>query len=257
MAIITVAGIDIDVWEGGDGPPLLFLHGAGGFRPNAAYLDLLGRHRRIIAPSHPGFGLSGIPEWMDRPDDIAHVYLELLDRLNMTRLDIIGTSFGGWIAAELATMQPHRLRRLVLVAPAGVKTGSREELDIPDIFAQPADAVQRMLYVDPEKFRVDPDAMTDEELRIMLRNRESLALFAWEPYFHNPKLPHRLHRVTCPTLFLRGAHDGLMSAEYTARYAALLPDAKIVTVPNAAHVPQLEQPEAFTAAILSFLQAEA
>jgi pimeloyl-ACP methyl ester carboxylesterase len=257
MAIITVAGIDIDVWEGGDGPPLLFLHGAGGFRPNAAYLDLLGRHRRIIAPSHPGFGLSGIPEWMDRPDDIAHVYLELLDRLNMTRLDIIGTSFGGWIAAELATMQPHRLRRLVLVAPAGVKTGSREELDIPDIFAQPADAVQRMLYVDPEKFRVDPDAMTDEELRIMLRNRESLALFAWEPYFHNPKLPHRLHRVTCPTLFLRGAHDGLMSAEYTARYAALLPDAKIVTVPNAAHVPQLEQPEAFTAAILSFLQGEA
>ena len=90
----------------------------------------------------------------------------------------MGASFGGWIAAELATMQPGRLRRLVLVAAAGVKTGSRDELDIPDIFAQPADAVQRMLYVQPDKFRADPAAMTDEELRIMLRNRESLALLA-------------------------------------------------------------------------------
>jgi len=257
MGMMSLAGVDIDVWQGGDGPPLLFLHGAGGFHPRAAYLDLLGQHRRIIAPSHPGFGLSGLAEWMDRPDDIAHLYLELLDRLNISQLDVIGASFGGWIAGELATMQPQRLRRLVLVAPAGVKTGSRDELDIPDIFAQPAEAVQRMLYVDPDKFHTDPNAMTDEELRIMLRNRESLALFAWEPYLHNPKLPHRLHRVTCPTLFLRGAHDGLISADYTARYAALLPNARIVTLPDAAHVPQMEQPGAFAAATLSFLQGEA
>jgi pimeloyl-ACP methyl ester carboxylesterase len=256
MSIISLAGVDIDVWEGGDGPPLLFLHGAGGFRPGPAYLDLLRRHRRVIAPSHPGFGLSGLADWMDRPDDIAHLYLELLDRLNIGQLDIMGASFGGWIAAELATMQPQRLRRLVLVAPAGVKTGSREELDIPDIFALPADAVQQMLYVNVEKFHADPVSMTDEELRVMLRNRESFALFAWEPYLHNPKLPHRLHRVSCPTLFLRGAHDGLISAEYMARYAALLPGARIVTIPDAAHVPQLEQPEAFAATVLSFLQGE-
>ena len=256
MGIIQLAGVDIDVWQGGDGPPLLLLHGAGGFRPGPAYLDRLGLQRRVIAPSHPGFGLSGLADWMDRPDDIAHPYLELLDRLNIGRLDVIGMSFGGWIAAELATMQPQRLRRLVLVAPAGVKTGSRDELDIPDIFALPADAVQRLLYVAPDKFRADPAAMTDEELRIMLRNRESLALFAWEPYLHNPKLPHRLHRVACPTLFLRGAQDGLISADYVARYAALLPDARIVTLPDAAHVPQMEQPEAFAAAVLAFLQGE-
>ncbi len=256
MGIISLAGVDIDVWEGGSGPPLLFLHGAGGFRPGPAFLDLLGRHRRVIAPSHPGFGLSGLAGWMDRPDDIAHLYLELLDRLEIPQLDIVGTSFGGWIAAELATMQPHRLRRLVLVAPAGVKTGSRDALDIPDVFATPADVVQRMLYVDPDKFRVDPAAMTDEELRIMLRNRESFALFAWEPYLHNPKLPHRLHKVTCPTLFLRGAHDGLISAAYTERYAALFPDARVVTLADAAHVPQMEQPQEFSDTVLNFLRGE-
>ena len=187
MPTITLAGVDIDLWEGGDGPPLLFLHGAGGFRPTDAWLTLLGRHRRIIAPSHPGFGRSGLADWMDRPDDIAHLYLELLDRMALAQLDIMGASFGGWIAAELATMQPERARRLVLVAPAGVKTGSRDELDIPDIFALPAAAVERMLYVAPDKFRPDPAKMSDDELRIMLRNRESLALFAWEPYLHNPK----------------------------------------------------------------------
>jgi pimeloyl-ACP methyl ester carboxylesterase len=254
MGMVSIAGVEVDVWEGGDGPPMLLLHGAGGFRPGLPYLELLGRHRRIIAPSHPGFGLSGLPDWMDRPDDIAHLYLELLSRLNIEQVDIIGTSFGGWIAAELATMHPQRLRRLVLVAPAGVKTGSRDELDIPDMFAQPAEAVQRMLYVDPQKFRPDPATMTDDELRIMLRNQESFVLFAWEPYLHNPKLPHRLHRVTCPTLFLRGAHDGLISADYTTRYAALFPDARVITLPNAAHLPQLEQPEAFSSAILGFLQ---
>ena len=256
MGTVTLAGVDIDVWEGGDGPPLLFLHGAGGFRPGPAFLDLLGRHRRVIAPSHPGFGLSGLADWMDRPDDIAHLYWELLDRLGFDGIDVVGTSFGGWIAAEMATMQPQRLRRLVLVAPAGVKTGSRDTLDIPDMFATPADAIQRLLYVDPEKFKVDPATMTDEELRIMLRNRESFALFAWDPYLHNPKLPHRLHKVICPTLFLRGAHDGLISADYVSRYAALVPNARIVTLPDCAHLPQIETPDAFADAVLSFLQAE-
>jgi pimeloyl-ACP methyl ester carboxylesterase len=256
MGTITLAGVAIDVWEGGDGPPLLFLHGAGGFRPGPVFLDLLAQHRRVIAPSHPGFGLSELADWMDRPEDIAHLYWELLDRLGIDQPDVVGTSFGGWIAAEMATMQPQRLRRLVLVAPAGVKTGSRDALDIPDMFATPADVVQRMLYVDPDKFKTDPAAMSDEELRIMLRNRESFALFAWDPYLHNPKLPHRLHRVHCPTLFLRGARDGLISADYVARYAELLPNARIVTLPDTAHVPQLERPEAFAAAVLSFLQGE-
>jgi pimeloyl-ACP methyl ester carboxylesterase len=254
MGIISLAGVDIDVWEGGDGPPLLFLHGAGGFRTGPAYLDRLGRHRRIIAPSHPGWGLSGLADWMDRPEDIAHLYLELLDRLRIEHLDIVGTSFGGWVAAELATMQPRRLRRLVLVAPAGVKTGDRDALDIPDMFATPAATLERMLYVEPEKFRPDPAKMSDEDLRVMLRNRESFALFAWDPYLHNPKLPHRLHRVTCPTLFLRGEKDGLISAAYMERYAALLPDARAITLPNAAHVPQMEQPDAFCDAVLNFLR---
>src|ERR1700729_2205619 len=89
MATVQLADVSLDVWEGGDGPPLLFLHGAGGFRSDHPFLGLLGRHRRITAPSHPGFGASSLPEWIDRADDVAHVYLGLLDRIGREPIDLI------------------------------------------------------------------------------------------------------------------------------------------------------------------------
>jgi pimeloyl-ACP methyl ester carboxylesterase len=255
MSTITLAGVTLELHESGDGPPLLFLHGAGGFRPDDAFVGLLGRHRRVIAPSHPGFGASSLPDWMDRPDDIAHIYLALLDHLGHARLDVIGCSLGGWIAAELTSMVPERVRRLVLVGPVGVKLGSRDTLDIPDIFAMPAPAVERLLYHDPDRHRPDLTKLSDDQLAVMLRNRETTALLTWEPFMHNPKLPHRLHRVRCPTLFLRGESDGLVSAAYLERYAAVLPDARITTIPVAGHVPQVEHPTAFVDAVMSFLNA--
>lgn len=257
MTSIDLAGIALDVWQGGEGPPLLFLHGAGGFRGDHPFLARLGRHRRISAPSHPGFGVSSLPNWIDRPEDIAHVYLGLLDRLAAEPMDLIACSLGGWIGAELASMVPERFRRLIFVAPVGVKLGSRETLDIPDIFAMPAGAVETLLYHQPERYRPDPAQLSDQELTIMLRNRETTALLTWEPYMHNPKLRHRLHRITNRALFLRGEHDGLISAEYLAGYAGLLPNARTLTLPNAAHVPQIEQPDAFVDAAVAFLNGEA
>lgn len=257
MPTMELSGISLDLWEGGDGRPLLFLHGAGGFRADHPFLAFLGRHRRIIAPSHPGFGASSLPEWIDRPDDIAHIYLALLDRVGSGPFDLIACSLGGWIGAELTSMVPEKFARLVFVAPVGVKLGSRDALDIPDIFALPAATVERMLYHDPERFRPDPAKLTDQELAVMLRNRETTALLTWEPWMHNPKLPHRLHRVANPALFLRGEHDGLISAAYLEGYAKLLPNARTLTLPDAGHVPQLERPDAFVDAAVAFLNGEA
>src|SRR5882757_11557613 len=121
--MISVAGIDFDLYERGQGAPLLYLHGGGGIGLDIPFLDRLARERRVIAPSHPGFGKSSLPDWLDSVDDIAHVYLELMDRLSLTRADVIGFSIGGWIAADLATKVPERIGRLVLIGPVGVKTG--------------------------------------------------------------------------------------------------------------------------------------
>lgn len=255
--VIAIAGVELEMYEAGEGPPILFLHGAQGFAPEHPYVAPLSERHRLIAPSHPGFGTSSLPDWIDSVDDIAYIHLELLDRLRLDQVDVIGCSIGGWIAAELATKAPKTVRRLVLVGPVGVKTGPVDRLDVPDIFALPQGDLQRLLFHDPERMRVDPARLSDEQLAISARNRETLALLSWEPYMHNPKLRHRLHWVTAQALFLRGESDGLVSAEYLAAYARLLPNARTTTIAAAGHAPHVEQPEAFARAVLQFLEAGA
>jgi pimeloyl-ACP methyl ester carboxylesterase len=178
-----------------------------------------------------------------------------MDRLGIERVDLVGASIGGWIAAEMATKAPERFKKVVLVAPVGVKTGPIDKLDIPDIFAMPQENVNKLLFHDPQKFQFDASRFSDEELTVIARNRETLTLLVWEPWMHNPKLKHRLHRLTMPTLFLRGESDGLVTADYLERYARLVPKARIETVAKAGHAVQAEQPDAFAAKVLGFLGA--
>jgi pimeloyl-ACP methyl ester carboxylesterase len=255
--LLSLAGVEIEVHEAGEGAPILFLHSGQGFIPTHPYVGLLAKGRRVIAPSHPGFGTSGLPDWLDTVDDIAHIYLELMDRLSLQRVDVIGCSIGGWVAAEMGSKSPERMRKLVLVAPVGVKLGPVDKLDIPDIFAMPQEQMNRLLYHDPSRAVVDLATLPDDELTAVVRNRETMALLTWEPYMHNPKLKHRLHRLNVPTLFLRGASDGIVSAEYLAGYARLLPNARTDTIAEAGHAPQVEQPQAFAQKVLAFLDAAA
>jgi len=252
--MVAIAGVDLEVTERGQGAPILYLHGGAGVALDLPFVERLAKVRRVIAPSHPGFGRSSLPDWIDSVDDIAHIYLELMDRMDLKRIDLVGFSIGGWIAAEIATKVPERLVRLALIGPVGVKTGSPDKLDIPDVFAMPATKLNILRFHDPRKNPVDLGAMPDEELQIVARNAETLALLTWEPYMHNPKLRHRLHRVDLPALFLRGASDGIVSAEYLDRYAALLPKAKIETIAEAGHLPHVEQLDATAAKVLEFLQ---
>lgn len=253
--VIAIAGVELELFELGEGPPILFLHNGGGFFPEQRFVRLLSAGHRLIAPSHPGFGRSTLPDWIDSCDDIAYVHLELMDRLGLRQTDIVGCSIGGWIAAELATKSPERVRKLVLVCPEGVKVGPSDRLDIPDIYAMPEDELERISYHDPTQMRLDPSRLSDEELAIRVRNRATTALLVWEPYMHNPKLSHRLHRVTAPTLFVRGESDGLVSADYVAAYARLLQNARVVTIDEAGHSPHLEQPDAFARVVLQFLES--
>jgi pimeloyl-ACP methyl ester carboxylesterase len=250
---MTVAGIALEIAEEGSGPPLLMLHGGEGFDTRQPINAILSRNRRLICPSHPGFGKSALPDWLDSIDDIAHVYLDLLDQLHLQTVELVGCSVGGWIAVEMATKAPERFTKLLLVSPVGVKTGSPDQLDIPDVFALSEAELNRRLFHDPARMVREPASMTDDELTVAVRNRETLALLTWEPYMHNPKLNHRLYRVRCPTLFMRGDCDGLVSDQYMQNYAALIPKARTAVISEAGHVPHLEQPEAFAEVAMQFL----
>jgi pimeloyl-ACP methyl ester carboxylesterase len=252
---LKVADIELELFDTGQGAarPVLFLHGGGGFGPQQPFVAPLSAKRRFVAPWHPGFGKSGLPDWLDSIDDIAHLYLELMDILKLDRIDLVGCSIGGWIAAEMATKSPERFHRIVFSAPVGIKVGPPDKLDIPDIFAMPESDVLKLTFHDPARMKPDTTKMSEDELAAMFRARETLALLTWEPWMHNPKLRRRLHRVVAPALFIRGESDGLVSQPYLEAYARMLPNARTLTIKAAGHVPQLEQPAAFAAAVLEFL----
>jgi pimeloyl-ACP methyl ester carboxylesterase len=243
---ISLHGVRLEVVERGRGHPIVWLHGEEGLDPEAPFLDLLARHGRVIAPSHPGFGQSPDVDTFDSVDDLAYLYLDLLAERDARDAVVIGASLGGWIAAELAVKCTARLGRLVLVAPLGIKVGDRETRDIPDIWALDPDEVVRLQWADPARAAVDYTALQEERVRVIARNREATALYGWDPYMHDPKLKQRLHRIDVPTLLLWGADDRFVtSGYYGAAYQALIPGARLETIAGAGHFPHLERPDAF------------
>jgi pimeloyl-ACP methyl ester carboxylesterase len=252
---IDIAGVEIEYHEGGEGSSLLYLHAGGGFRPTHPAMPHLARRHRIIAPSHPGFGRSSLPSWINSVDDFAHIYLELMQRLNLQDTILVGASIGGWVAAELATKNTSRLSHLVLIGPSGIKVGSRDTLDIPDIFAMTPAEFEKRLFRDPEKFHPNFTKMNDDDLAVVARNRQTMALIAWEPYLHNPKLKHRLQMIDVPTMVVRGEHDGLISKKYAKAYADLIPGAAFMQIAEAGHAPDVEQAETFANTLSNWMES--
>lgn len=253
--LLTIHGVQLEVVDRGQGRPILLLHEEDGLTPRAPFLALLAAYGRVLAPSHPGFGHSPDSTFIDTVDDLSYLYLDLLAELNLRDVMVIGCSLGGWIAAEMAVKSTERIDKLVLVAPVGIKVGDRETRDIPDIFALSPAEVTRLKYHDPTRAAIDYTILSDDELTVIARNREATALYVWEPYFHNPKLRHRLHRVDIPTLLLWGASDRFITpGYYGAVYQKAIPGAKLEMIDGAGHLPHLEQPEACVERVRAFIE---
>ena len=216
-ASISVNGSRLELIDRGRGRPILFLHPHIGLEPTAPVLDMLAAGGRLIAPSHPGFGRSELPAAVTTVDDLAYFYLDAMDELDLEQTLVVGVSLGAWIAAAIAIKSTARMSRLVLANPVGIKVGDRETRDFLDVFAMLEDEFNGKAFADPAKAQRDYRAMSEDELRIVARNRESAARFAWSPYMHDPKLRERLHRIGIPTLVLWGASDGLVAGELWPR----------------------------------------
>jgi len=248
----VVNGIRVDLIERGKGRPLLFLHPGIGIESTAPVLDRLAERAHVLAPSHPGFGTSDLPQWMTTVDDLSYFYLDLMDALDLRDALVVGVSFGAWIAAEIAVKSTARISRLVMANAVGIKVGNRETRDIADIFAVVEPDFNKLAYWDPKTGERDYKALPDAEVAAVARNRESLARFAWQPYMHDPKLKNRLHRIRIPTLFLWGAHDRILSESYGRAYCAAIPGARFELIEKAGHFPHLEQPQVFADRVFAF-----
>lgn len=264
MTRLQAGPLALEVLRRGEGPPILMIHGINPVHPRAPFVEMLARHGEVIAPSHPGFGTSDRPTDFDSMYDLVNLYHDVLDAIAAPGVSVIGLGFGGWLAAELAVAGARKIERLVLVDPVGIRISDRETRDIVHFFNTDPAELNRRAWHDPAN-RPDgiyalgwqatiSEAMTNDEMIALARNWDSLCLYGWKPHMYNPQLAFWLRRIAVPTLVLWGASDRIVTPDYGRAYARLIPHAVFRLIDAAGHHPELEQPRAFTDAVVPFLR---
>jgi pimeloyl-ACP methyl ester carboxylesterase len=251
---MTVCGIDLEMLRGGQGDPIVLLHGMNSLTQTHRFPSLLAAHGSVAAPSCPGFGTSPRPKDFDTIYDLVHLQRALLDALPGEKITLVGLSFGAWLAAEIAAQGHARLSRLVLVDPVGIKISDRETPDILDVFNRSPAEVTRAAWHDPARYAPDFDAMEDAEIVRHARDRDALCLYAWHPYMYNPQLRRWLGRIAVPTMVVWGDSDGIVKPDYGRAFARLIPGARFETIADCGHHPEIEQPEKLVTLIRSFME---
>jgi pimeloyl-ACP methyl ester carboxylesterase len=249
---IPIRGCNIALMRGGAGRPLLILHGASDAGRWLPYMADLAARRDVIAPEHPGYGASDTPDWLDTIPDLASFYLDFLDQLDLSRVDLVGFDLGGWIAAELAVRNSRRLASLTLVGAAGIHVKGVEQVDP---FLRNDEQSIRDLFHDPKCAEEMLQQWRRPEFEdLVLKNRTTTARLIWEPRGYDPHLHKWLHRIDVPTLLVWGESDRLYPQDYAFAYQRLIPGSKVAIIPACGHLPQIEQRQAFVAALEGFLE---
>ena len=251
--IHKIAGTKVDVERRGKGPPLLLLHGEDGFEGTLPLVDDLARHFEVFLPHMPGFRASKLPAFIRSIDEVSYVWLDLLDRLDLRAVTILGFSAGGWLAMEMATKSSSRIGRMVLTGSVGIKFGNAYDRDIEDIYFHKTEIVRGLRFDNPENDpHRDLSSLNKKQSLELAKSREAIAKLCWEPYFHSPSLTNRLHRINIPVQVVWGAKDRMTALKYGRAIARALPNSRFASIPSAGHFPHIEQPDLFAAVLNEF-----
>ncbi len=224
------ADLTVCIDEQGSGRPLLLLHGGAGPQSVSGFAGTLAQYAHVLAPTHPGFAGEPRPEWFDSVDDLAITYLDLLERLDLHDVIVMGISFGGWIAAEMAVRDTRRVGGVILVDAAGIQVDGYQIVRPP---SRPSAAA-------PTDNAPVPN---HEQPTVPATDQQTLAVYTREHGgFSDPKLRRRLARVTIPALVVWGENDPIIAPGYGRAYAQALPNARFALIPACGHLPQLDQP---------------
>ena len=241
--------------QGGSGEPLLFLHGAGGLH-EGEYLDLLAQRFTVYAPWHPGFGASEGSEHIDDIIDLALYCHDLMDELGLESAHVVGHSMGGMLAAELAALCPHRVRRLVLANPVGLW---RDDEPVLDFFTLSPEQLLPYTWHDPEseaaKIAYPVPETKEERVEQAYQRIQALATaskFLWP--IPDRGLRRRIHRIQSPTLIIWGESDRLVPPSYAEDFRSQIKDARVTILPECGHQPMLEKRDEFVSLVAAFLE---
>jgi pimeloyl-ACP methyl ester carboxylesterase len=249
--------VETEVAIQGNGPPLVFLHGPWGLRTDSAFLERLAQTHTVYAPRHPGTspsdpdGITHIDNWWD----LMVYYGELFDRLELRAPAVVGHSFGGLVAAELAATVPDRVSKLALIDPIGLW---RDDLPVKNWMILPDDVRRRALFADPDGEAAgrffglpdDPEARADAQVGFTW-SQACTGKFVWP--IPDKGLKKHIHRIQVPTLLIWGKQDGVIAAAYADEFARRIAGSRVALIDGAGHLPHLEQLEAVARLVRDFL----
>lgn len=247
---LKIGGVKTVLFTGGKGKPVVYFHGGGTFHGVDFARSWL-KHFRVIAPFHPGYGESGDDPRMDSMQHYLLHYLELFERLELRRFDLVGISLGGWMAAEFAVMFPERIRRLVLAAPAGLRV---PEYPSPNLAEIPREEILSYLVKDLDTLKPHlPKSKREAEALAALMEGEALTAARIAPLGPvSPILERWLHRATMRTLLIWPKEDRILPVGQAKKWMRLLPNAKLLVADNAGHL-VLDESKKARQAVVKFL----
>lgn len=251
---VEAAGAKLQLIRGGTGDPLLVLHDEMGYAGWLRAYEALAQRHTLFIPVLPGYGASERLDWIMTMRDMAGWALQALEDRGLGPVDVIGLSLGGWLAAEMATMCSHWLKKLVLVAPPGLRPPSGE---IFDMFLETARPYIERGFLHPQQcdeyqelYGGDP---TPEVRELREVAREESCRLAWRPYMRDPALPHLLRGVKAQTLIVWGREDAIVPSSTGAAYQQAIPNSRLVTLDGCGHHPEIERSPQFVRLVEEFL----
>jgi len=253
VEVTDVGPVNVDVDQRGEGQVVLLLHGGAGPVSIAGFAQLVSDTRPIttIVPTHPGFGGTIRPHGLDSVKKLAAPYLGLLDVMDVTGATVVGSSLGGWVAAEMALSGSGRVERVVLVDAAGIVVPGHP---VADVSTMDIGQIMSLSYFDAGRFRVDPATITDAQRAVMAGNFAALATYSGGPVMGDPTLRDRLAGVAVATLVLWGEADRIVDPAYGRAYADAIPGARFQLLSSTGHLPQIETPGQVLDALWEFVE---
>ena len=238
--LVDLAGVPLRLRRAGHGRPVLVLHRDIGTVDQLPFYADLARQFDVLLPEHPGYGQSERPTWMRSVRDLAVLYRGMLAQLEVERPILVGLGFGGWVAAEMASMAPRDLAALALVGPMGIKPAQGEildqallgYLDYARAFFHEQTAFDGVYGAEPST-----DQLVDWDIC-----REMNFRLAWKPYMYSQTLPYLLGSVKAPTLIAWGEQDRVVPSSTAQQWQAALPGARLELVPSCGHAVEMEKP---------------
>jgi len=244
--------LPVTISDRGSGESFLLLHGGAGPYSMSGLAEEIAKRGRAVVPTHPGFSGQLRPAWFRRIDDLALAYLSALDCLDLRDVVLIGSSFGGWIAAEMALRRSSRVKSIILLNAVGIDAGAGNP-PIVNPADLPPEVRSAYAFHDPKRFAAIPQ--TPKAIEGMIANQKASMAYAGEPFMHDPDLRSRLTEMPVPALLLWGISDRIVGLDYGRRFAASMPTSQFEVVADAGHFPHIEKLGLVISAIGAFTGA--